>query len=1079
MGREVNELAALARRGDEAAMTELYRAYYKKGTTIAWQYVANLPTAEDMFQDAFLKAMTHIENFDETKQFAPWMDVIIVNTCKNYLAKKDNKDVVHFSQMSSEQYGTEDPHSYVNSFPSTDMDGIPEEALDMRILRDIMGQIVDGLPEEQREAVVLYYYKEMPIRKIANRKNVSEETIKSRLNYARKKIKDEVEGYERSCGVKLHSYSPIALLILLLRWTGKKKAMKRIVRASKVATGGAAGKGIWNRLFGTAAGRITIGAFAAVLLVPTAIVIRKYNPMESLKVFKKGNMTAYRGQVISEEEYLQLMSEVFALGNKEEWNAASGKKAITEREAALLVLKYIGDVKVESATESSEITDDLRLETAITYQFASKNRLDERISYERAQEILENAYAFYKSDIANRDFADIVVKDTTWVIPDSAILEVGKDDSYLILIEMDDYEVGDYVAFSGQNLYTGMRITQVIGNTLELEACDYGEVFDTYRLQQRVYLSKDDFDVAYAGANGGQIVMDRACEEVNGPQRAGFEVYAQGNQVGVSVPDFHAMIQYDTGTNGSTFGENSIWSQPMISFLLEDLEGNVIGEINNGKFVSLGNNSMMLDLTMRNFVIGVEIDLGFMRVGADFDTDFNAFLNLMDSHEIMIPGVAFDCGIVKGGLFFGATTQVTFSTDVKDIHVEAGMLVSALFPTGIPSLKMEEYEDTEYNFAAKLEGDVYFALELEAQAGPFAIGAQFDIGAYVALSQTIWSEAPHMCMDGVIAAPVLRVQVRDMLVLQGDSFVIPIVDVPERYGEDSMKPIIEAPSVRDHIEITFDDKLLPHFENRGDSSKCSHKNEHQGGNRHRGEGERPEARNEEEGGQSAFEADVIVLSEEATYNCFDLQSVERYKQLSDGTWLYKVNCGLLVEDLYFHVPEEIMDQMCVGYTFSLQIMQDVELGFTCTKEDDSYYYICLNEDAASSDFNPEEAQYNKIPKETDYDGHHFFLNGNEPASWEANRYENATFLVKESTRTYYMLESVEDTMEWVGYEYTLDELGEALADGSFDYQTTYFELGQITEDGEPVSYVTIGGFELPRGKSAGYASYMKQTGFAG
>lgn len=200
------ELISKAIVGDDFAIGQLYQQYRGKGIAIAKQYVNNEQDAEDMYQDAFMKVMANLDRFDTSKEFGPWLDTIIVNTCKNYLVKKKP---TNFSNLSDEE--TE----FVDTLHSNDADLMPEAVLDRKEMMNIMEGIIDTLPDAQREAVVLFYYKEMSVKQIAEVQEVPEDTVKSRLNYSRKKVSEAVLDFEKKNGIKIHGAILVPLLLAL------------------------------------------------------------------------------------------------------------------------------------------------------------------------------------------------------------------------------------------------------------------------------------------------------------------------------------------------------------------------------------------------------------------------------------------------------------------------------------------------------------------------------------------------------------------------------------------------------------------------------------------------------------------------------------------------------------------------------------------------------------------------------------------------------------------------------------------------------------------------------------------------
>lgn len=206
MYEQIKEIIKKAKDGDSTAIGRLYEENRPTGLLIAWKYVKNQDDAEDMYQDAFLKAINNIERFDETKDFGPWLNTIIANTCKNFLVKKR---AVNFSDMSDEE------NEFVDTLDSKDKESMPEVSYDRKEFMGIMDSIIDELPQAQREAVALFYYKEMSVKEIAAFQDVSEDTVKSRLNYSRKKVGAAVEEYERKTGIKLHGVIIIPLMFTL------------------------------------------------------------------------------------------------------------------------------------------------------------------------------------------------------------------------------------------------------------------------------------------------------------------------------------------------------------------------------------------------------------------------------------------------------------------------------------------------------------------------------------------------------------------------------------------------------------------------------------------------------------------------------------------------------------------------------------------------------------------------------------------------------------------------------------------------------------------------------------------------
>ena len=229
-----NELIKLIKGGDTDAAGTLYELHRSRGISIARQHVLNADDAEDMFQDAFLKAMEHIDSFDDSREFTPWLDTIIVNTSKSFLAKKK---ATSFSDLSDED------SEFVDSLENKDEGMLPESAYDKKEIMDIIAGILDELPKEQKIALTLFYYKDFSIKQIAEAQEVSENTVKSRLNYGRNRVSEAVTEYEKKHKIKLHGAAIVSTLLAMFFKRSSYAAVAEAILATIGLSGavGAAG----------------------------------------------------------------------------------------------------------------------------------------------------------------------------------------------------------------------------------------------------------------------------------------------------------------------------------------------------------------------------------------------------------------------------------------------------------------------------------------------------------------------------------------------------------------------------------------------------------------------------------------------------------------------------------------------------------------------------------------------------------------------------------------------------------------------------------------------------------------------
>ena len=169
------ELVALARAGDQRAFEELVERHKQKAYRIAFDFSRDREEAKDLSQEAFLRAYTHLGNFDGRSAFYTWFYRILVNVCLDYKRRKQRTTLEEFNEAVENQmepsHGSQKP-------PSPDQHVIATQ-LSRRV-----GAALEALPAKQRTAFILKNHQGLSIKEIAEMMQTAEGTVKVHLHRA-------------------------------------------------------------------------------------------------------------------------------------------------------------------------------------------------------------------------------------------------------------------------------------------------------------------------------------------------------------------------------------------------------------------------------------------------------------------------------------------------------------------------------------------------------------------------------------------------------------------------------------------------------------------------------------------------------------------------------------------------------------------------------------------------------------------------------------------------------------------------------------------------------------------------------
>jgi RNA polymerase sigma-70 factor (ECF subfamily) len=191
------QLVRAAKGGDVSAFEQLVKRYDRNVFRIANHITHSREDAEDVVQEAFLKAYSNLEKFQEQSKFYTWLVRIAVNEALMKLRKRRPERFVSLD----EDVKTED-----DSLPRevADWSPNPEQLYNQEELRDILSRTIQGLPPTFRTVFVLRDVEGLSTEETAEALELSVPAVKSRLLRARLQLRERLNRYfQRKSGANV------------------------------------------------------------------------------------------------------------------------------------------------------------------------------------------------------------------------------------------------------------------------------------------------------------------------------------------------------------------------------------------------------------------------------------------------------------------------------------------------------------------------------------------------------------------------------------------------------------------------------------------------------------------------------------------------------------------------------------------------------------------------------------------------------------------------------------------------------------------------------------------------------------
>ena len=162
--------------GDPTAFNLLVERWQDKIHRFVYRYLPDNDEANEITQKTFIKAYQRMDTLDEAGKFSPWIYKVANNLCLDELKRAGRKRSVPLDLKRIEKVS--------NTTPATDFEN--------KELAELLNRALLQLPDEQRSVVILKQYEGLTFREIAEILEVPENTVKSRMYYGLKAMRNRL-----------------------------------------------------------------------------------------------------------------------------------------------------------------------------------------------------------------------------------------------------------------------------------------------------------------------------------------------------------------------------------------------------------------------------------------------------------------------------------------------------------------------------------------------------------------------------------------------------------------------------------------------------------------------------------------------------------------------------------------------------------------------------------------------------------------------------------------------------------------------------------------------------------------------
>lgn len=161
--------------GESQAFEEIVNKYQSQVYNIAYNFLGNCEDAYDISQEVFIKVFKSINNLKNDNSFFPWLKKITLNTCTDFVRRRNNEQLLDELTYIQKNYYNND-----RTF---------DKLIEIGELKKTIVKAISKLPLKQREVFMLRHYDELSLKDIAKVLGCSLGTVKAHLFRATKKLR--------------------------------------------------------------------------------------------------------------------------------------------------------------------------------------------------------------------------------------------------------------------------------------------------------------------------------------------------------------------------------------------------------------------------------------------------------------------------------------------------------------------------------------------------------------------------------------------------------------------------------------------------------------------------------------------------------------------------------------------------------------------------------------------------------------------------------------------------------------------------------------------------------------------------